>query len=116
MIVAYIVYQRAIVRSPSQPQPLDAEVATAHAPGLKVRRDVSVILFAPLSKDTFYVAGHQRPRASVGVARITQAGAHWERLSLDGLSHRNVFALAIDASEQYLYAGTHDGTFGLALQ
>jgi photosystem II stability/assembly factor-like uncharacterized protein len=102
--------------SPTSPQPLNAEIATAYAPGFKVRRDISVIRFAPISADTFYVAGYQRPRASVGIARITQAGTRWDRLPLEGLNHRNVFALAIDASEQYLYAGTHDGTFGLALR
>jgi hypothetical protein len=102
--------------SPTQPEPLDPKLATAHAPGLKLRRDISAVAFAPLSEDTFYIAGTQRPRAGIGVARITQAGTHWERLPLQGLTHRNVHALTIDARERYLYAGTHDGSFGLALQ
>jgi photosystem II stability/assembly factor-like uncharacterized protein len=102
--------------SPEQPEPLDPEIATAHAPDFRPRRDISVIVFAPLSEDTLYVAGSQRPRASVGVARITHAGTDWQRLPLTGLTNRNVYALAIDALERSLYAGTDDGTFGLALR
>jgi hypothetical protein len=102
--------------SPDQPEPLEAALATAHDPDAVPRRDISVIVFSPIDADTFYVAGTQRPRASVGVARITQEGTRWERLPLAGLTHRNVTAMAIDSSEQYLYVGTHDGTFGLALK
>jgi hypothetical protein len=101
--------------SAGQPELIPAELATARAPDFRLRRDVSAIVFAPISEDTFYVAGTMRPRASVGVARITLGGTHWERLPLEGLTHRNVYALAIDSAEQILYAGTHDGTFGLAL-
>jgi len=102
--------------SPTQRERLDPKIATVHAADANLRRDISAITFAPLSEDTFYVAGTQRPRAGLGVARITQAGTYWERLPLDGLSHRNVHVLAIDAQERYLYAGTHDGSFGLALK
>jgi hypothetical protein len=102
--------------SPTQPERLDAEIATAYAPDATLRRNISVIAFAPQSTDTFFVAGHQRPHAGVGVARITQSGTRWQRLPLEGLTHRNVYALAIDTTEQFLYAGTNDGTFGLALK
>jgi hypothetical protein len=102
--------------SATDPAPLDPEIATAHDPGQVLRRNISVIAFALQSEDTFYVAGHQGARASVGVARITLGGTHWERLPLAGLSHRNVYAMAIDAAEQFLYAGTNDGVFGLALR
>jgi hypothetical protein len=50
------------------------------------------------------------------VARITLGSTQWERLPLAGLSHRNVYAMAIDDSERYLYVGTNDGIFGLALR
>ena len=102
--------------SPDEPEPLEAALATAHDPDAVPRRDIAVIVFSPIDGDTFYVAGTQRPLASVGVARITQAGTRWERLPLAGLTHRNVTAMAIDSDEQYLYVGTHDGTFGLALK
>jgi photosystem II stability/assembly factor-like uncharacterized protein len=102
--------------SATDPARLDPEIANAQAPGLVLRRNISVITFAPQSEDTFYVAGRQGARASVGVARITLGGTHWERLPLAGLSHRNVYAMAIDAAEQFLYAGTNDGIFGLALR
>jgi hypothetical protein len=102
--------------SPDQPEPLDPELATAYASDAKLRHNASVVVFAPVSEDTFYVAGTQRPHASVGVARVTQAGTRWQRLPLEGLTHRNVYALALSSSEQFIYVGTHDGTFGLALR
>jgi photosystem II stability/assembly factor-like uncharacterized protein len=95
---------------------LDPEVATAFNPDQYVLNDVGVIVFDPLVPDTFYVAGRQDTRAGFGVARITNGGQDWERLPLAGLSHRNVFDLAIDSAGEFLYAGTFDGTFGFKLR
>ena len=94
-------------------QYLPDEIATASNPSAYVLNNISAIVFDPVITDTFYVAGTQYTRASFGVARITNTGQNWQRLPLEGLSHRNVFDLAVDASGLYLYAGTFDGTFRL---
>jgi photosystem II stability/assembly factor-like uncharacterized protein len=91
-------------------QYLDAEIATAFNPNEYVLKNINVIVFDPIIPDTFYVAGRQVTRASFGVAKITNAGQNWERLPLAGLSHRNVFDLAIDSAGEFLYAGTFNGT------
>ena len=96
-------------------QYLSDEIATAFNPGARMRRNILAIVFDPITPDVFYVGGTQLSRCSVGVAKITGAGQTWERLPLTGLSHRNVFDLAIDASGEYLYAATFDGTFRLRL-
>jgi hypothetical protein len=49
------------------------------------------------------------------VLKITAAGTRWERLALEGFSHRNVFDLDVDSSGAYLYAATNDGTFRFKL-
>jgi hypothetical protein len=95
---------------------LDPEVATVVNPGVKVLKNVYAIVFDPIVPDTFYIGGSQHRRASVGVARITHAGQNWEWLPLAGLSHRNVFDLAVDSSGHFLYAGTHGGTYRLRLR
>ena len=95
---------------------LDASIAAASNPKARVLRNISAIVFDPIVSDTFYVGGTQFTRASFGVAKITNAGQKWERLSLEGLSHRNTFDLAIDARGEYLYAGTFDGTYRLKLR
>jgi photosystem II stability/assembly factor-like uncharacterized protein len=97
-------------------QYLDPEVATAVNPNAEVLARVHAIAFDPVDPDVFYAGGHQRPRASFGVVKITNAGQNWERLPLDGMSHRNVFDLAIDSLGEYLYAGTNDGTLRLKLR
>jgi hypothetical protein len=97
-------------------RPLDAEIAAARNPNVEVQKNIVSIVFDPAVEDTFYVGANQSHRASVGVARITHAGRQWERLPLDGLTHRNVFALAIDAPGQFLYAGGHDGTYRFRLK
>jgi len=96
-------------------QHLPAYIATASNPNIHVLRNISAIVFDPITIDTFYIAGTRHTRASFGVAQITNAGQTWQRLPLEGLSHRNVFDLAIDASGEYLYAATFDGTFRLRL-
>lgn len=95
---------------------LNAEIATASNPGAYVLKNVNAIVFDPVIPDIFYVAGTQHTRASFGVAKITNAGQNWERLPLAGLSHRNVFDLAIDSSGEFLYAGTFDGTYRFRLR
>jgi photosystem II stability/assembly factor-like uncharacterized protein len=95
---------------------LGAELATGFNPEEYVLRNISAIVFDPVRPDTFYVAGTQYRRASFGVAKITNAGQNWERLPLSGLSHRNVFDLAIDSVGEYLYAGTFNGTYRLKLR
>ena len=97
-------------------QYLPREVATASNPRAYVLRNISAIVFDPVVADTFYLAGTQYTRASFGVAKITNAGRNWERLPLEGLAHRNVFDLAIDAAGEFLYAGTFDGTFRFKLR
>jgi hypothetical protein len=97
-------------------QYLPAEIATAYNPRAYVLKNVSAIVFDPIVDDTFYIAGTRHVRASFGVARITNAGQNWQRLPLEGLSHRNVFDLAIDAAGEFLYAGTFDGTFRYELR
>jgi len=97
-------------------QYLDAKIATASNPGARVLKNISAIVFDPVTPDTFYVAGTRHTRASVGVAKITNAGQNWQRLPLEGLSHRNVFDLAMDSSGEFLYAGTFDGTYRLKLR
>lgn len=97
-------------------QRLPAEIATASNPGAYVLKNVSAVVFDPVVADTFYIAGTWYTRASFGVARITNAGQDWQRLPLLGLSHRNVFDLAIDAAGEFLYAGTFDGTFTIKLR
>jgi hypothetical protein len=100
---------------------LDPAIATAFNPAIRPVEDISAIEFDPLLDDTLYVGGTQRPRASFGVARVTieqnrASTSTWQRLPLDGLSHRNVYDLAIDAPGSYLYAGTNDGTFRFQLR
>ena len=95
---------------------LEAEVATALNPKAYVGKNISAIAFDPVLPDVFYVAGTQYTRASVGVAKVAQAGQTWERLPLAGLSHRNVFDLAVDSKGEYLYAGTFNGTYRLKLR
>jgi photosystem II stability/assembly factor-like uncharacterized protein len=96
-------------------QPLCAEFATALNPGARVLRNVSAIAFDPITPGVFYVGGTQHARASFGVAKITNSGQNWQRLLLEGLAHRNVFDLAIDAAGKFLYAGTFDGAYRLRL-
>jgi hypothetical protein len=95
---------------------LPAAIATASNPRAYVLKNVSAIAFDPAVSDTFYIAGTQHTRASFGVARITNAGRNWQRLPLLGLSHRNVFDLAVDTAGEFLYAGTFDGTFRFMLR
>jgi photosystem II stability/assembly factor-like uncharacterized protein len=95
---------------------LEAEIATAFNPNERMRRNVWAIVFDPVAHDTFYIAGIQGPRTSVGVAKVTDGGQKWERLPLEGLTHRNVYDLAIDAPGEFLYAGTLGGTYQLALR
>jgi len=97
-------------------QYLPAEIATASNPRAYVLRNVSAIVFDPIVDDTFYIAGTQHVRASFGAARITNAGQNWQRLPLEGLSHRNVFDLAMDSAGEFLYAGTFDGTFRIRVR
>jgi photosystem II stability/assembly factor-like uncharacterized protein len=97
-------------------QYLSDGIATAFNLREQMSRNVLAIVFDPITPDVFYVAGTQLSRASVGVAKITGAGQTWERLSLAGLSHRNVFDLAIDSAGEFLYAGTLNGTFRLRLR
>jgi photosystem II stability/assembly factor-like uncharacterized protein len=95
---------------------LDPKIATATNPAAYVLKNISAIVFDPVAPDAFYVAGTQWNRASFGVAKITHAGQNWQRLPLAGLSHRNIFDLAIDSSGTFLYAGTFDGTCRLKLK
>ena len=97
-------------------QYLDAEIATAFNPGAQILRNISAIVFDPVTSDVFYVAGTQYSRASFGVAKITNAGQNWQRLPLEGLAHRNIFDLAIDSSGTFLYAATFDGTYRFRLR
>jgi len=95
---------------------LPANVATASNPGAYVLNNIYAIMFDPVTPDVFYVAGTRFAWASFGVARITDAGQKWERLPLEGLSHRNVYDLAIDSAGRFLYAGTFDGTYRYELR
>jgi hypothetical protein len=95
---------------------LPARVATAFNPGERPLKNISAIVFDPIIPDLFYVGGIQYTRASFGVAKITNAGRDWERLSLEGLAHRNVFDLAVDSSGKFLYAATFDGTYRFTLR
>lgn len=97
-------------------QYLAAETATAFNPGVKMLRNIAAIVFDPIVPDTFYVSGRQYTRASSGVAKITNAGHTWQRLPLEGFTHRNVFDLAIDSTGEFLYAGTFNGTYRLRLK
>ncbi len=97
-------------------QYLDAEIATAFNPGAQILRNISAIVFDPVTSDVFYVAGTQYSRASFGVAKITNAGQNWQRLPLEGLAHRNIFDLAIDSSGTFLYAATFDSTYRFRLR
>jgi photosystem II stability/assembly factor-like uncharacterized protein len=97
-------------------QYLTSGIATAFNPGKLMLRNISAIVFDPVTPDIFYVAGTQWTRASFGVAKITNAGQNWQRLPLEGLAHRNVFDLAIDSSGTFLYAGTFDGTYRFKLR
>ncbi|MCB0166219.1 MAG: hypothetical protein KDI79_18455, partial [Anaerolineae bacterium] len=97
-------------------QPLDSRLAADLNPAAKVLKNVSAIVFDPVAKDTFYIGGTRYTRASFGVAKITEAGQQWQHLPLNGLTHRNIFDLAVDTSGQYLYAGTFDGTFKMKLR
>ncbi|HID07237.1 MAG TPA: hypothetical protein EYP10_08815 [Armatimonadetes bacterium] len=97
-------------------QHLDAAIATALNPKARILRNISAIVFDPVTPDVFYVAGTQYSRASFGVAKITNAAQNWQRLPLEGLAHRNIFDLAIDSSGTFLYAGTFDGTYRLRLR
>jgi hypothetical protein len=95
---------------------LDPTIATAFNPEARARSDIQAIAFDPTSSDRFYAGTSQRPRASYGVAQVTQAGQSWERLPLVGLAHRNVYDLAIDSRGEFLYAGTNDGTYCFKLR
>jgi len=95
---------------------LPTEIAAAVNPGAYVLKNVSAVVFDPVVADTFYIAGTWYTRASFGVAKITSAGQDWRRLPLQGLSHRNIFDLTIDAAGEFLYAGTFDGTFTIKLR
>jgi hypothetical protein len=95
---------------------LAAEIATALNPNVHLRRDVSAIVFDPLVQDTFYVGTSLRPRAGFGIIKLTNGAQSWERLPLEGLTHRNTYDLAIDSAGKYIYAGTNDGTFRLQLR
>jgi hypothetical protein len=97
-------------------QNLSSELAAAINPNIQRILNVSAIVFDPITPDLFYIGGTRYVRASFGVARITNAGQNWERLALEGLTHRNVFDLAVDSSGEFLYAGTFDGTFRLRLR
>lgn len=105
-------------RTPGQSggQDLAAGLAAAVNPNAPVLKNISAIVFDPLEPDTFYVGGTQYTRASFGVAKITSSGQKWQRLTLEGLSHRNVFDLAIDSTGTFLYAGTFDGIYRLKLR
>jgi photosystem II stability/assembly factor-like uncharacterized protein len=95
---------------------LPVEVAAAFNPQIHALKNISAIVFDPIAVNEFYIAGTRYNRASFGVAKITHAGQYWQRLPLQGLSHRNVYDLAIDASGEFLYAGTFDGTFRFKLR
>ena len=95
---------------------LPVEIATASNPRVPPLKNISAIVFDPITPDTFYVAGTNYTRASFGVAKINNSGQNWQRLLLTGLAHRNVFDLAIDSSGVFLYAGTFDGTYRLGLR
>ncbi|MDY6876427.1 MAG: hypothetical protein SWK90_09545 [Chloroflexota bacterium] len=95
---------------------LPVEVATASNPKVPMLKNISAIVFNPITPDAFYVAGTNYTRASFGVAEITNSGQNWQRLPLAGLAHRNVFDLAMDSSGTFLYAGTFDGTYRLGLR
>ncbi|MFZ5917455.1 MAG: WD40/YVTN/BNR-like repeat-containing protein [Chloroflexota bacterium] len=95
---------------------LDPEIATATNPNAYLLKNISAIVFDPTVPDTFYVAGTRWVRASFGVAKITHAGQQWQRLPLEGLSHRNIFDLAVDSQGEFLYAGTFNGTFRFNLR
>jgi photosystem II stability/assembly factor-like uncharacterized protein len=97
-------------------QYLDGESATAFNPHEDMLSNISASVFDPVAPDVFYVAGTQRVRGSFGVAKITNAGRNWERLPLEGLAHRNVFDLAVDAWGEFIYAGTFDGTYRFRLR
>lgn len=95
---------------------LAPEQAAALNPKARTLKNVSAIVFDPISPDTFYIGGTRYVRASFGVVKITEAGQKWQRLPLAGLSHRNIFDLAIDSPGEFLYAGTFDGTYRLKLR
>ena len=95
---------------------LSPEIATALNTNRQMLKNISVILFDPLDPDTFYISGRQYHRAGIGVAKITNAGQNWERLPLAGLSSRNIFDMAVDATGEFLYAGTFNGTYQLRLR
>jgi photosystem II stability/assembly factor-like uncharacterized protein len=95
---------------------LPGDVATTFNPRARLLENINAIVFDPITPDVFYVGGTQHTRASFGVARITNADQEWQRVPLVGLSHRNVFDLAIDSSGKFLYAGTFDGTFSFPLR
>ena len=97
-------------------QYLPVEIAAASNPHAYVLRNVSAIVFDPIVIDEFYIAGTQYNRASFGVALITHTGQNWQRLPLQGLTHRNVSELAIDSAGEFLYAGTFNGTFRFKLR
>ena len=97
-------------------QYLEPEIATAINPEAYKLKNISAIVFDPLTPDTFYIAGSRWVRASFGIAKITHAGQHWQRLSLEGLSQRNVFDLAVDSRGEFLYAGTFNGTYRFNLK
>ena len=101
--------------SPDGSEDLASGVATAFNPNVSSRRHVSAVVFDPQARDTFYVGTSLRPRAGCGIARLTNSAQNWEQLPLEGLTHRNIYALAIDSAGEYLYAGTNDGTFRLQL-
>jgi photosystem II stability/assembly factor-like uncharacterized protein len=95
---------------------LRSDIAAALNPNEPLLRNVSAIVFDPITPDVFYIAGNRYVRASFGVGSVSNAGQDWERLPLEGLSHRNVFDLSIDTSGEYLYAGTFNGTYRLKLR
>jgi hypothetical protein len=98
-------------------QYLDPEIATAFNPNQQMRSDISAITFDPITPDTIYAGGRQLSRtASIGVVKISNKGQNWERLPLAGLTHRNVFDLAVDSSGEFLYAATNNGTYRFKLR
>lgn len=97
-------------------QNLPGEIAAAFNPHVHRLRNVSAIIFDPIAVDRFYIGGTRYNRASFGVAKITHAGQDWQRLPLEGLSHRNVFDFAMDSLGEFLYVGTFDGTFRFKLR
>ncbi|MFC1790815.1 hypothetical protein ACFLZP_05040, partial [Patescibacteria group bacterium] len=95
-------------------QYLDPAVASAVNPNVANHKTISAVVFDPVRPNTFYIGSLPATRrAGFGVAKIevTSSGHKWERLSLAGMSHRNVWTLAIDKDGESLYSGSGDGVF-----